>query len=67
LGPHDEATHAVAYNLSGCADHNALIARWADEMANQGAPLPQIEKKLLIDLKPSTKSRNHALYLNPYR
>lgn len=45
----NQATNAVAYNLSGCADHNASIARWADAMASKGASLPQIEK-LLIDL-----------------
>lgn len=44
-----QATNAVAYNLSGCADHNAAIARWADEMAKRGFPLPQIGK-LLTDL-----------------
>ncbi|HEX8642986.1 MAG TPA: hypothetical protein VF702_03635 [Allosphingosinicella sp.] len=56
----NQATNAVAYNLSGCPDHNASIARWVDEMANRGFPLPQIEK-LLIDLtsrKHTAPSRN---------
>ncbi|TXC73365.1 hypothetical protein FSZ31_00960 [Sphingorhabdus soli] len=45
----NQAVNAVAYNLSGCEDHNTSIARWADMMANRGVPLRQIEK-LLVDL-----------------
>lgn len=45
----NQAINAVAYNLSGCPDHNKSIARWVDEMMNQGVALSQIEK-LLIDL-----------------
>ncbi|WP_301750091.1 hypothetical protein [uncultured Erythrobacter sp.] len=45
----NQALNAVAYNLSGCPDHNKSIARWVDEMRNQGVALPQIGK-LLSDL-----------------
>jgi hypothetical protein len=43
----NQAINAAAYNISGCADHNASIARWADEMATQGFPLRQIENQLI--------------------
>lgn len=45
----NRALNAAAFNISGCLDHNASIARWADAMSNQNVPLAQIEK-LLIDL-----------------
>ena len=41
-----KAINAIAYNLSGCAQHNASIARWIDKLAAQDVPLPQIEKRL---------------------
>lgn len=41
--------NTVAYNLSGCANHNAAIARWIGALTQQGVSNEQIEK-LVIDL-----------------
>lgn len=45
----NQSINSEAFNLSSCSRHNEAIARWADALAIQGKPLPQIEK-LLTDL-----------------